>query len=99
MRSATPIPSKPRSRNSWAAASRIRSRFWATSVGQRNVELAKRLGADVAIDYRRARFEEVARDCDVVLDSAGGDTLVRCFECVKPGGVVVSIGSTPVTSV
>jgi NADPH:quinone reductase-like Zn-dependent oxidoreductase len=37
----------------------------------------------------------VAKDCDVVLDSAGGATLVRCFECVKPGGVVVSIGSTP----
>ena len=66
-----------------------------TTVGQRNLELAKRLGADVAIDYRSARFEDVAKDCDVVLDSAGGDTLVRCFECVKPGGVVVSIGSTP----
>jgi NADPH:quinone reductase-like Zn-dependent oxidoreductase len=66
-----------------------------TTVGQRNVELVKRLGADVAIDYRSARFEDVARDCDVVLDSTGGDTLVRCFECVKPGGVVVSIGSTP----
>jgi alcohol dehydrogenase len=66
-----------------------------TTVGQRNVELAKRLGADVAIDYRRTRFEDVAKDCDVVLDSAGGDTLVRCFESVKPGGVVVSIGGTP----
>ena len=66
-----------------------------TTVGQRNVELVKRLGADVAIDYRSARFEDVAKDCDVVLDSAGGDTLVRCFECVKAGGVVVSIGSTP----
>ncbi len=66
-----------------------------TTVGQRNVELVKRLGADVAIDYRSARFEDVAKDCDVVLDSAGGETLVRCFECVKPGGVVVSIGSTP----
>lgn len=66
-----------------------------TTVGQRNVELVKRLGADVPIDYRSVRFEDVAKDCDVVLDSAGGDTLVRCFECVKPGGVVVSIGSTP----
>src|SRR5438477_2155521 len=66
-----------------------------TTVGKRNVELVKRLGANVAIDYRSERFEEVATDCDVVLDSAGGDTLVRCFECVKPGGVVVSIGSTP----
>ncbi len=59
-----------------------------TTVGQRNMELVKRLGADVAIDYRNARFEDVATDCDVVLDSAGGDTLVRSFKCVKPGGVV-----------
>lgn len=66
-----------------------------TTVGHRNVDLVKRLGANVAIDYRSERFEEVARDCDVVLDSAGGDTLVRSFECVKPGGVVVSIGGTP----
>ena len=66
-----------------------------TTVGQRNVELVKRLGADVPIDYRSARFEDVVHDCDVVLDSAGGDTLVRCFECLKPGGVVISIGTTP----
>jgi len=66
-----------------------------TTVGQRNVDLVKRLGADVAIDYRTTRFEDVAKDCDVVLDSAGGQTLVRSFDCVKPGGVVVSIGGTP----
>jgi NADPH:quinone reductase-like Zn-dependent oxidoreductase len=65
-----------------------------TTVGKRNVELVKRLGANVAIDYRSERFEDAAKDCDVVLDSAGGDTLVRCFECVKPGGVVVSINSS-----
>jgi NADPH:quinone reductase-like Zn-dependent oxidoreductase len=65
-----------------------------TTVGNRNVELVKRLGANVAIDYRSERFEDLAKDCDVVLDSAGGDTLVRCFECVKPGGVVVSINSS-----
>jgi len=66
-----------------------------TTVGRRNVELVERLGADVPIDYRSERFENVARDCDVVLDSQGGDTLVRSFECVRPGGVVVSIGGTP----
>jgi NADPH:quinone reductase-like Zn-dependent oxidoreductase len=65
-----------------------------TTVGKRNVEVVKRLGAHVAIDYRGERFEDVAKDCDVVLDNAGGDTLVRCFECVKPGGVVVSINSS-----
>src|SRR5215207_3879532 len=66
-----------------------------TTVGRRNVELVERLGADVPIDYRSERFEDVARDCDLVLDSQGGDTLVRSFECVRPGGVVVSIGGTP----
>ena len=66
-----------------------------TTVGQRNMELVKGLGADIAIDYRNTRFEDLATGCDVVLDSAGGDTLVRSFNCVKPGGVVVSIGSTP----
>lgn len=65
-----------------------------TTVGQRNMALVKRLGAHVAIDYRRERFEVVAKNCDVVLDSAGGDTLVKCFACVKPGGVVVSINSS-----
>jgi alcohol dehydrogenase len=66
-----------------------------TTVGRRNVDLVKRLGADVAIDYRSERFEEVARECDVVLDSAGGDTLLRSFACARPGGVVVSVGGTP----
>jgi alcohol dehydrogenase len=65
-----------------------------TTVGQRNIDLVKRLGAHVAIDYRSERFEDVATECDLVLDSAGGDTLVRCFDCVKPGGLVVSINSS-----
>lgn len=66
-----------------------------TTVGQRNFGLVQSLGADVPIDYRTQRFEDIAKDCDIVLDSAGGDTLVRSFSCVKPGGVVVSIGGTP----
>ena len=58
------------------------------------MELVKRLDANVAINYCSKRFEVVATDCDVALDSAGGDTLVKCFECVKPGGVVASINSS-----
>jgi alcohol dehydrogenase len=66
-----------------------------TTVGKRNFDLVRHLGADTAIDYRTERFEDVAKDCDVVLDSAGGETLVRSFRCVKPAGVVISIGGTP----
>jgi NADPH:quinone reductase-like Zn-dependent oxidoreductase len=66
-----------------------------TTVGQRNVALVKQLGADVAIDYRSERFENVARDCDVVLETLGDELLLRSFQSVKRGGVVVSIGNTP----
>ena len=37
----------------------------------------------------------MAKDQDVVLDTQGGDTLLRSFEVVKPGGVVVTIGGRP----
>src|SRR5215211_655751 len=37
-----------------------------TTASARNHELVTRLGADVAIDYRQQRFEDVAKDCDVV---------------------------------
>src|SRR5207302_496295 len=39
-----------------------------------NQELLQQLGADVAIDYTTTKFEEVAKDVDVVLDSVGKDT-------------------------
>jgi NADPH:quinone reductase-like Zn-dependent oxidoreductase len=67
----------------------------ATTAGVKNHALVKSLGADVAIDYRRSRFEAVITDQDVVLDTQGGDTLLRSFQVVKPGGVVVTIGGRP----
>jgi NADPH:quinone reductase-like Zn-dependent oxidoreductase len=67
----------------------------ATTAGARNHALVKSLGADVAIDYQTTRFESVVKDQDVVLDTQGGDTLLRSFEVVKPGGVVVAIGGRP----
>ncbi len=67
----------------------------ATTAGARNLALVKSLGADVAIDYQTSRFEAVVEDQDVVLDTQGGDTLLRSFEVVKPGGVVVTIGGRP----
>ena len=40
-----------------------------------NQEFLRQMGADVAIDYTRAKFEDVAKDVDVVLDTVGRDTL------------------------
>jgi NADPH:quinone reductase-like Zn-dependent oxidoreductase len=60
-----------------------------------NQDLLKELGADVAIDYTKTRFEDVARDVDVVLDSVGKDTLARSYGVVKKGGFIVSLVARP----
>jgi NADPH:quinone reductase-like Zn-dependent oxidoreductase len=61
----------------------------------KNAERVRGYGADTVVDYHSQRFEEVVRDVDVVLDGVGKDNLVRSFQCVKPGGIVVSIADAP----
>jgi NADPH:quinone reductase-like Zn-dependent oxidoreductase len=56
-----------------------------------NQDLLKQLGADVAIDYTKQKFEEIAHDVDFVLDPVGGDTLARSYGVVKQGGIVVTL--------
>jgi NADPH:quinone reductase-like Zn-dependent oxidoreductase/imidazolonepropionase-like amidohydrolase len=58
-----------------------------------NQDLLKQLGADVAVDYKKTKFEDVARNVDVVLDVVGDETLARSYGVVKKGGIVVSIVS------
>jgi NADPH:quinone reductase-like Zn-dependent oxidoreductase len=60
-----------------------------------NQDLLKQLGADVAIDYTKQKFEDAAKDVDVVLDSIGKDTLARSYGVVKKGGIIVSIVARP----
>src|SRR5262245_24564600 len=60
-----------------------------------NQDFLKQLGADVAIDYKKQKFEDVAKDVDVVLDSIGGDTLARSYGVVKKGGIIVSLVARP----
>jgi len=59
-----------------------------------NQDLLKELGADVSIDYTKTKFEEVAKDVDVVLDPVGKYTLARSYGVVKKGGIVVSLVSS-----
>src|SRR2546425_1824192 len=55
----------------------------------------RQLGASEIIDYRSAKFEEVARDIDVVLDTIGGDTQERSWKVLKRGGMLVSLVQPP----
>lgn len=66
-----------------------------TTASPRGRALVERLGADVVIDYTTQRFEEHVRDMDGVFDLIGGDTLLKSFGVVKPGGKVVSIAAMP----
>jgi NADPH:quinone reductase-like Zn-dependent oxidoreductase len=60
-----------------------------------NQDLLKQLGADLAIDYTKQKFEDVAKDVDVVLDSIGKDTLARSYGVVRKGGFIVSLVARP----
>jgi NADPH:quinone reductase-like Zn-dependent oxidoreductase len=66
-----------------------------TTVSTDSVEFARGLGADVVIDYKTQRFEEQARDLDLVFDLIGGDTRERSWTLLKRGGVLVSTLTEP----
>src|SRR5882724_7563751 len=60
-----------------------------------NQDLLKQLGADVAVDYTKTRFEDAAKDVDAVLDPVGKETLARSYGVVKKGGIVISLVARP----
>ncbi|WP_405597266.1 NADP-dependent oxidoreductase [Streptomyces sp. NBC_01410] len=52
------------------------------------------LGADELIDYTAVRFEEAAKDIDVVIDLVGDvhdNTSTRSLDVLRPGGLIVAI--------
>jgi NADPH:quinone reductase-like Zn-dependent oxidoreductase len=60
-----------------------------------NQDLLKQLGADVAVDYTKTKFEDVAKDVDVVLDPVGNETLARSYDVVKKDSIVMSLVARP----
>lgn len=67
----------------------------ATTTSTANVDLVKRLGADVVIDYKKEDFSEVLSGYDLVLTSLDKDTLEKSLKVLKPGGKLVSISGPP----
>jgi len=65
------------------------------TAGRDDLAYVRGLGADVVCDYRADRFEDHARDVDVVVDTVGGETQTRSFAVLKRGGTLVSIVSEP----
>ncbi|WP_406276531.1 NADP-dependent oxidoreductase [Nocardia sp. NBC_00881] len=67
----------------------------ATTTSAANIDLVKRLGADVVIDYRTDDFETVLHDYDVVLNSLDNATTEKSLRVLKPSGKLISISGPP----
>ena len=61
----------------------------------KNQDLLRELGADETIDYTTQRFEDVARNIDIVLDPIGGETQERSWQVLKKGGALFSVVQPP----
>jgi NADPH:quinone reductase-like Zn-dependent oxidoreductase len=65
-----------------------------TTASGQDRDFLLQLGAQQVIDYHTERFEDVARDVNVVFDAVGGSTLQRSWGVLAPGGRLVTIVST-----
>src|SRR5256885_638490 len=70
----------------------------ATTTSTANVDLVRRLGADVVIDYKKQDFSHVLHDYDVVLNSLDKVTLEKSLRVLKPDGQLISISGPPDTA-
>jgi NADPH:quinone reductase-like Zn-dependent oxidoreductase len=61
----------------------------------KSLDIVRSLGADEVVDYHTQRFEDAAREVDVVLDLVGGETQERSLRVLKCGGILVSTVQPP----
>lgn len=74
------------------------ARVLATAGGAEKLQVARKAGADVAIDYRQEDFvarvmeETGGRGADVIYDSVGGEVFDRSLKCIAWNGRLLVIG-------
>lgn len=67
----------------------------ATTVSPDDSDFVKQLGADQVIDYKTQDFSQIIKDYDAVFDTVGGDTNLKSYTVLKPGGSLVSMVAQP----
>lgn len=76
------------------------ARVFATAGGVEKVEVCRRLGAELAVDYRSEDFVDIVKEAtggrgaDVIYDPVGGDVFDRSRRCVAFEGRILVIGFT-----
>ena len=58
-----------------------------------HIEYVRSLGAHHVIDYQTQRFEDTAKDIELVLDYVGGEVLDRSWQVLAQNGVIVGTSS------
>lgn len=70
--------------------------FVATTTSTTNIDLVKKLGADLVIDYKKEDFETILRDYDLVLHSnKDPKVLKKSLPILKKGGTLISLVGPP----
>lgn len=70
--------------------------FVATTTSTTNIDLVKRLGADVVVDYKKEDFGTILKDYDLVLHSnRDSKVLEQSLRILKPGGHLISLTGPP----
>ena len=67
----------------------------ATTANGAREELVRDLGADVVIDYTKQDFAEILSGYDLVVDSLGGENLLKSLTVLKPGGLAIGVTGPP----
>ena len=81
-------------------AKMVGCRVFATASTSEKLEKARKLGADVLINYTTDEFDKKIRELtdrrgvDVVVDYVGADTWVRSLRSARKGGRVLTCGAT-----
>jgi NADPH:quinone reductase-like Zn-dependent oxidoreductase len=63
--------------------------------GSANIELVKSLGADSVIDYSKEDFTQSGQSYDVVFDTVGKSSFLRCKKALTHNGVYLTTVLTP----
>ena len=80
-------------------ARHLGAKVYVTSGHDAKIDAAKRLGAMGGVNHRKddwvkSLIAEIGSRPDVIVDGAGGETWNRALDALKPGGRLVSYGST-----
>lgn len=76
------------------------ARVFSTAGGPEKVDICRKLGAEVAVDYREENFVDAVKEAtdgrgaDVILDPVGGDVFDLSRRCVAFEGRIVIVGFT-----